>query len=92
MVFHMTHNSLQILSAKVLNLEFVEQHTDMLRFVVPSVVEGAYVYNWAVIAFSLLTSSLVVYWFHRQPYQPTSEERLQTALDKQQSKLHVLGG
>ncbi|MCA9218121.1 MAG: CPBP family intramembrane metalloprotease [Planctomycetales bacterium] len=92
MVFHMTHNSLQILSVNVLNQEFVEQHTDMLRYVAPSVVEGAYIYNWAVIAFSLLTSGLVMYWFHRQPYQPTSEERLQTALDKQQSKLHVIGG
>ena len=82
-LFHMIHNGLQISSVTFLNEEFVANHSHMNQFVVPSIAEGAYVYSWPVVVFSLLTSALVLYWFRRQQYQPTTEERLQSALDKQ---------
>ncbi|MFC1757322.1 ABC transporter permease subunit/CPBP intramembrane protease [Planctomycetota bacterium] len=82
-LFHMIHNGLQISSMKILNTDFVAGHSQMNPFVVPSIVEGAYVYSWPVVAFSILVSALVLYWFRRQQYQPTAEERLQAALDKQ---------
>jgi sodium transport system permease protein len=83
MVFHMTHNGLQILSGQVLNEEFVSNHPNLLQYLTPSVADGAYVYALPVVFASLVTSALVLYWFRKQPFQPTSEERLHSALDKQ---------
>lgn len=85
-VFHMTHNGLQILSAQVLNHEFVSENPNLLKYLVPSVADGAYVYRLPLVIGSLLTSVLVLYWFRKQPLQPTSEERLQSALEKQSAQ------
>jgi sodium transport system permease protein len=82
-VFHMTHNGLQLMSGQVLNQEFVSNHPNLLKYVVPSVAEGAYVYNLPVVIASLMISALVLYWFRKQPLQRTAEERLRSALDKQ---------
>jgi sodium transport system permease protein len=89
MIFHAAHNGLQLVSGMILNESFIEQHPRLERFVMDSIIESGYVYSWPVIAFSVLSAGLTLYWFRRQPFQPSAEERLQTAIDKQSTSAGV---
>ena len=84
MLFHLTHNALQVLSSLYLTAERVAQNSRLASLLVES--NGGYSYNWRIVSLSLMISVLVVYWFQRLPFEPSEEERLQNTLDQQSNK------
>ena len=79
-LYHVVHNSLAVL----------------IGFVTPSVVldypllswifefqEGSVGYTWQAVAIGGVAAVGILFWFHSLQYQPTAEERLQSALDHQ---------
>jgi sodium transport system permease protein len=85
MLFHATHNALQIVSAVTFTSEFLQRHPSMTRFFVESssVPESAVVFRAPIVVASVAASALLLRWFWSLPFSPTPEERLQEALDRQ---------
>jgi sodium transport system permease protein len=92
-VFHVTHNSLGLLSSRIsISPESYEKYP-ILGYLFERVQEGGQVmhtYGWPLVAAGGIAACYLLYWLHRLPYQKTSEEQLQEALDHQQS--HSLAG
>ncbi len=83
-LFHATHNALQVLGSSVLSPEFLERHPGMDLFLVPSSsLPGVLTYRLPIVIASLLMGGLVLRWFWSLPFSPSPEERLQDALDHQ---------
>jgi sodium transport system permease protein len=82
-LFHATHNGLQLASGIVLTETFVAQNPRLREFVTESMIDGVFIYRWPLVVLSVLAASLTLYWFRRLPFQPSAEERLQNALEKQ---------
>jgi sodium transport system permease protein len=86
MLFHVTHNALQILSSATFTAEFLVEHPAMRIFFTESPsLPGALSYRIPFVVVSILASGLLLRWFRSLPFSPTPEERLQDALDHQAS-------
>ena len=82
-LFHFSHNSLQLLSASVLNPALLEKYPGLEIFFVPSTLPGALAYRVPMVVASILATGLLLRWFRSLPFTPSPEERLQDALDHQ---------
>jgi sodium transport system permease protein len=88
MVFHMLHNSLQILSGKI-EPRMVEGipalrwlfDVDAMRLADDDL-GNAFVYRWPVMLLAVGGTSLVLYWLHKLPYARTQEESLQEMIEE----------
>ena len=78
-VFHITHNSLAMLSGRVTAAEY--ERFAPLRWIANLAGERGLSYHWTVAALAVWAVLSLLYWFHRQPYRKSPEESLQEAID-----------
>lgn len=78
-VFHITHNSLAVLSGRVTAAEY--ERFAPLRWIANLAGERGLSYHWTVAALAAWAVLSLLYWFHRQPYRKSPEESLQEAID-----------
>ena len=78
MLFHGVHNSLRI-SLLHLKPETLDSYPSLDWFV-ENVSGGGISYQPFVIALGTIGAAAILYWFHRQPYERTTEEILQDAI------------
>jgi sodium transport system permease protein len=83
-LFHATHNALQIVSASVLTTELLELNPGLnVLFVESPQLPGALIFRIPWMIASLVVGGMVLRWFWSLPFTPSPEERLQDALDHQ---------
>ncbi|MGD9647380.1 MAG: ABC transporter permease subunit/CPBP intramembrane protease [Pirellulales bacterium] len=78
-VFHITHNSLAVLTNRVTIVEY--ERFAPLRWIANLAGERGLSYHWTAVALAAWAAVSLLYWFHRQPYQKSPEESLQEAID-----------
>jgi sodium transport system permease protein len=76
-LFHLTYNSLTVLSTRV-TPELLEAYPMLGLLFQPA--GGMYIYSTYVVAVAGVATILLLLWFRQLPYQPTEEERLRYAL------------
>jgi sodium transport system permease protein len=88
MVFHMLHNSLQILSGKI--EPRVVEGVPVLQWLFDANalslsdddLGSAFVYRWPVMLLAMCGTAIVLYWLHKLPYARTQEESLQEMIEE----------
>ncbi len=88
MVFHIVHNSLGLLIHHASPQLADGNH--WLHWLLRDANADGPMYQWPVIAGSVLASLAIMAWFHRLPYSHTPEESLQEAIEHQSA--HWLPG
>ncbi|MBS0211508.1 MAG: CPBP family intramembrane metalloprotease [Planctomycetes bacterium] len=83
MLFHVTHNSLALLSTQV-TPALRENHPRLAWLLMDPRSEG-FPYSPVAVGFGVLLAALVLFWFRSLPYRRTDEELLQEALEQQTS-------
>ena len=83
-LFHVTHNSLAILSQTLL-LQYAP-HVPGSEWLF-ELTDAGIVYSWPLVGVSLVMALGVVQWFRMLPHQLYTEERLQKALAHQSARL-----
>ena len=78
MIFHGVHNALRI-SLLHLEPETLDRYPS-LDWIVQSVNGEGISYQPFVVALGAIGAAAILYWFHRQPYERTTEEILQDAI------------
>lgn len=81
-LFHMTHNAMALLSAMVKVTPEHYQRYPALELLLERTEEG-FTYGWPLILAGAVLASYLLVWLHRLPYQPSDEEALQQALNRQ---------
>jgi sodium transport system permease protein len=82
MVYHAVHNGLSVMLGR-LSPEVME-NLPLLRLVLePGAEPGEFIYRWPVALVALAVAGGLIWWLKGLPYQHSSEERLQEALDSQ---------
>jgi sodium transport system permease protein len=85
MLFHLTYNSLMLLSTQWGEfLGTAPQRIPALRWLLTEVAPGQFIYSPPTVILSALLSATVLFWIGRLPYQRTEEERIQELRDRQQ--------
>lgn len=79
MLFHMTHNSLALLSAHI-SPELLERYPALSLFVRDATGEKG-TYSWPVIGAAAILTLAILLWFRYLPHARTREEVLQEAID-----------
>ncbi len=79
-LFHLTHNSLTVLSSLVTPERLAER--PWASWVFQSVGENEYIYTWPTVALGGGVSLLVLMWLRGLPHQDSPEERRQHVLDQ----------
>ena len=83
-LFHMTYNGLLLLLEQIhAALESARQHLPWAEQFFPAADAENGSYGLPITTASAVLAILVLYWFHRLPYQQSEEEILQDALDHQ---------
>jgi len=81
-LFHLTHNSLALLAGRI--REWTHEHPSWQWVIVDT--EGkSFVCAWPVVAVGGAIAIAALWWFRSLPAQASDEERLQHALDHQQT-------
>lgn len=87
MVFHACYNGLTVMSHDWIP-KLIERYPQTTPMFMP--VDGPtsgdvqmYIYTWPVIVASASLAYLVLRWFRGQPFNPSAEERLREAIDRQ---------
>jgi len=87
-VYHFTHNTLGLLASKIyISPESYARYPGLENFIVHTRAGGQdlFTYGWPLILGGSLLACYLLLWLYRLPYQKTSEEQLQEALDHQGS-------
>jgi sodium transport system permease protein len=84
MLFHLTYNSLMLLSSRWAEwLPSTAERPAVLRWVFHEVAPGQFLYGPVVVVVCSIFAGGVFLWLHRLPYQRTEEERIQELRDRQ---------
>jgi sodium transport system permease protein len=85
MLFHVTHNTLILLSSKItIDVAAVTRHPELGWLVKPfEGADGGYVYAWPPIVAGAVAAAWLLRWMHQLPYTRSREEQLQEALGHQ---------
>lgn len=87
MVFHMLHNSMQVLASK-LTPQMVDGVPVLQRLInrealtTDSDLYDGFVYRWPVMLAGAFGTMIVLYWLHKLPYARSNEESLQETIDE----------
>jgi sodium transport system permease protein len=92
MIFHMLHNSLQILVSKV-STETLQETPFLAWLINPqALVDGDHtfterlIYHWPIPLVALVGTAGILYWLHRLPYARSQEETLQESIEECDAK------
>jgi sodium transport system permease protein len=78
--FHMVHNTLTLAFSQV--TPTVLKQSDLLARMIRPAGEGAFGYNWMIVAFAACGAALLLTGFGQMPFEKTEEEALQDAIRK----------
>jgi sodium transport system permease protein len=88
-VFHMTHNGLLLLSARMHIAPDTIGRWPLLNLLVKPLEGGepGYIYAWPGVVVGVTAAVGILAWFRRLPYQKSKEEQLQEAIEYQNVRL-----
>ena len=83
-LFHIVHNSMALIVQRITPAAG-DEHSWLL-WLMHDASEQGHLYQWPVVAASVLASVAILLWFHRLPYVRTPEETLREAIEHQSAQ------
>lgn len=88
-LYHAVHNGLSVSMGR-LTPEAIAEHPILRMLFEPSGEPGGLMYRWPITAIGAVTAIGIIWWLKSLPYQLSTEERLQEAMDQASGEVGVI--